>query len=91
MPTQAKYVRFVSREDVYDLGDYDQNRMLRGFTRPPNRIAQQLRHQGVIPYTAVDVIKASYDPAFSYVQAKGFRIPAEIAALIKEIPGLDGE
>ena len=96
-PVQAMAIRyaaqndgFVSRDEVYDLGDYEENRMLRGFTRPPNRIAQQLRDQGLIPEGAVDVLKASYDSAFSYVQASGFRVPPEIVALLQELqPYLD--
>jgi PIN like domain len=74
---------FVSREKVYELAGFDENRMLRGFTRPPNRIAQQLRDHGVIPNGALDVLTAVYDPAFSYVQACGFEIPDELIPLVK--------
>ena len=35
---------FVSRDEVYELGGYAQNRSLKGFTRPSNRITQ--RYQG---------------------------------------------
>lgn len=76
---------FVSREKVYELAGYDvQGRTLKGFTRPPNRIAQSLRDRGVVPEDAVDVIEAVYDPAISYVQASGFRIPQELVRLIKQ-------
>jgi len=74
---------FVSREKVYELAAFDESRMLRGFTRPPNRIAQQLRDDGIIPNGAVDVLTAVYDPAFSYVQACGFEIPEELIPFVK--------
>lgn len=89
-PVQAAAIRaaadndgLVSREDVYELGDYDERRMLRGFTRPANRIAQELRDAEEVPESAVDVLEAVYD-ADSYAQATGFRIPAELVALISE-------
>jgi hypothetical protein len=62
---------------------YDEGRSLRGFTRPPNRIAQEFRDRGIVPAGAVDVLKPVYDPAFSYVQASGFGIPEELIPLIR--------
>jgi hypothetical protein len=90
-PVQAEAIRlaakregFVSREDVYALGGYDETRTLRGFTRPANRIAQDFRDRGLLPDTAVDILEAVYDPKFSYVQASGFRIPRELIPLFRE-------
>ena len=89
-PVQAMAIRFaagndgfVSREKIYELGGYDESRMLRGFTRPANRIAQELRDRGIATDSAVDVMKAVYDPHFSYVQASGFAIPSELVRLLR--------
>jgi hypothetical protein len=90
-PVQAAAIRraakgggFVSREDVYELGGYDETRTLRGFTRPANRLAQEFRDSGIVPDTAVDILEAVYDPSISYVQASGFRIPQELIPLIPD-------
>jgi hypothetical protein len=77
---------FVSRNKVYEFGGYDKSRSLRGFTRPINRIVQKLRDRGAISEDAVDVLKAVYDPRFSYVQASGFRIPQELIPLFRAAP-----
>lgn len=78
---------FVSREEVYQLGGYDETRTLRGFTRPVRRIAQTFRDRGVIPPGAIDVLEAEYDATVSYVQAAGFRVPMELVRLLLEIAG----
>jgi hypothetical protein len=80
----AEHGGFVSREKVYELAGYDEDRMLRGFTRPPNRIAQLLKDSGTVPEGAVDVLYAVYDPSFSYVQASGFEIPDALIPLVKK-------
>jgi predicted nucleic-acid-binding protein len=92
-PVQAQAIRFaaehdgfVSRDKVYELGAYNEGRTLRAFTRPANRIAQELRDRGIASEAAVDVLKAVYDPQFSYVQASGFRIPPELIVLIRGLP-----
>jgi hypothetical protein len=96
-PVQAMAIRhaarndgFVSREAVYALGGYDESRMLRGFTRPANRIAQELRDRGIATDSAVDVLKAVYDPQFSYVQASGFQIPSELVPFIRDLLDSNG-
>jgi len=37
---------YISREEVYALGDYEPERQLKGFTRPVNRLVQELRDSG---------------------------------------------
>lgn len=76
---------FVSREEVYQLGGYDETRTLRGFTRPVRRIAQTFRDRGIIPPQAIEVLEAEYDSQVSYVQAAGFRVPIELVPLLLEI------
>ncbi len=81
---------FVTREAVYELGEYDKSRTLRGFSRPANRIAQEFRDEGEISSSAVDVLEAVYDPT-SAVVASGFRIPQILIPLILAIELKDGE
>lgn len=72
---------FVSRDTVYKLGSYPETRTLRGFTRPVLGVCQQLRSEGQLPQEAPDALEAVYDPAHSYVQASGFRVPNAIVHL----------
>jgi hypothetical protein len=54
---------FVSREKVYEFGGYGEERMLRGFTRPVNRIAKQIRRgHGIATDGVEDIFKAAYEP-----------------------------
>ncbi|WP_435769899.1 PIN-like domain-containing protein [Nocardioides sp. SYSU DS0651] len=76
---------FVSRDDVYRIGEYDPSRQLKGFTRPVNRLAQELRDSGAIPDEAVDVLVPVYDEGthgFGWVD--GFRVPAEIVHHLRD-------
>lgn len=80
----AKGGGFVSRADVYSLGEYDEARTLRGFTRPANRLAQEFREAGIVPPTAIDILQAVYDSSISYVQASGFRVPEGLIPLVQD-------
>jgi len=71
----------VSRDEIYAIGSYDPERMLRGWTRPANRIVAGMRKEGVIPSTAVDLLEPVYDHG---VQADGFRVRPELASLLGE-------
>lgn len=87
-PVQAAAIReaierggFVPREVVYELGGYNEERTLRGFTRPANRITQELRDRAILPSSARDILVAVYDPQVNPVQASGFRVPSELLSL----------
>lgn len=91
-PVQEATIRFacqndgyVSRDDVYRLGEYDPLRQLKGFTRPVNRIVQQLRDTRTVPEDAADVLVPVYEEGkhgFGWVD--GFRVPAEVVQLLRE-------
>lgn len=96
-PVQAAVIRlaaqmqgFVDRDKVYELGEYEESRTLRGFTRPVKRITQQMRDSGEIPLHAIEVLAPVYDPTIlSFNQAAGFSVPEEIIPLLRPQKPLD--
>ena len=79
---------FVSRERVYELGGYEEGRSLRGFTRPVNRITEDLRSEGMIASRAIDPMWTVYDEASANVNlAAGFRVREEVLPLFEEALG----
>jgi hypothetical protein len=88
-PVQAAVIRraaeqggHVTRDDVYQCGEYEPGRQLKGFTRPVNRIVQEFRDQGIISETAVDVLITEYDPTANFGWASGFTVPKELVSMI---------
>lgn len=72
---------FVNRKDVYDIGGYEPERTLRGFTRPVNRIAQTVFDPEGAAEDPIEVFSSRYDPNYSWVQASGFDLePTFLAA-----------
>lgn len=74
---------FVSRETVYEIGNYDKDRTLRGFTRPARRIMQRLQDEGLLADNVQDALMTVYDSEHSYVLASGFRVPDEFLAFLQ--------
>lgn len=89
-PVQAAALRLattanggrVTREQVYELGDFPDERMLRGFTRPPRRIAQALQAEGIVPDGVLPILVARYPDG---VKASYFSVPPEVPALLEEL------
>jgi len=76
---------YVSREDVYELGGYPPARSLKGFTRPVNRIVQNLVEAGKLPEDAEDLLIPVYDPDIKgYQRALGFQVPLEVVKMMLE-------
>ncbi|MFL6239308.1 MAG: PIN-like domain-containing protein [Actinomycetes bacterium] len=74
---------FVSREDVYRIGEYGPERQLKGFTRPINRLVQQLRDEGHLAHDAEDVLQPVYEhQSHGFGWVDGFRVPAQIVELV---------
>lgn len=92
-PVQAKAIQFaainsgfVSREDVYRIGDYAPERSLRGFTRPVNRVAQFVRSFGVMNDDAVDLLWTVYNQDSPEVGwAAGFQIHQAVLPIFAEL------
>jgi hypothetical protein len=85
----------ISREIVYELCGYNDERMLRGFTRPAARITAELQAEGLLAEPVTPVLKPMYPDG---VRASGFRIPTEVVAILRGAasepdsdPGLDGD
>lgn len=74
-----KHQGYVTRDSVYKIGRYAPNRMLRGFTRPTNRVVSQMKAAGEIPSDAANLLEASYQNG---VSADGFQVPSGLADLL---------
>ncbi|ONH58414.1 hypothetical protein CcI49_22245 [Frankia sp. CcI49] len=89
-PVQAQVLRraaelggFISRDDVYRIGNYDSTRSLRGFTRPVRRIVQAFQDRGLIPSEVDDLLQAVYDDE-TVGLATGFTVPRSAMPLVLE-------
>lgn len=72
----------VSRAKVYELGEYADDRMLRGFTRPFLRLTETLQKQGKIPPGVAPIFVAQYPDG---VKASYFSVPAEVPELLDKL------
>ncbi|MCL9761636.1 PIN-like domain-containing protein [Frankia sp. AiPa1] len=93
-PVQAAVVRraaelggFISRDEVYQIGGYDQRRSLRGFTRPVRRIVAAFQDRGLIPVGIDDLLETSYDDE-TVGLATGFTVPRAVLPLVLEWVGV---
>ncbi|WP_285610949.1 PIN-like domain-containing protein [Actinokineospora globicatena] len=68
---------FVSRDRVYEIAEYPPGRSLRGFTKPINRITQDLKDDGQLSEDAVDILSAVYSHD-TPTQAAGFEIHSAV-------------
>jgi len=70
----------IDREDVYELCGYDDDRMLRGFTRPAARITRDLQAEGLVSQG----VEPALTPLYIGVKAAAFRIPAEMVTILED-------
>lgn len=68
----------ISRAQVMDVGGYDDDRTLRGITRPVSRLVRRLEDEGVLPHDALPAFVPDYERG---VVAQGFTVPDEFRAL----------
>lgn len=94
-PTQASALREaaksggrIERERIYELGEYNDDRMLRGFTRPFTRLTAQLQYRGLIPDGVRPIFSARYPHG---VKVSYFIVPPEVPDLMNEIQTLNPE
>ena len=75
---------WVSRDEVYEIGEYPEGRQLKGFTRPVNRLTDQLRYEGRLPEDAADPLVPIYDEMKKgFGWADGFQVPMEVVSLVQ--------
>jgi PIN like domain len=70
----------VDRDTVYEIGQYDDYRMLRGFTRPTARITSELQYEGLV----ADGVEAMLVPIYKGVKAAFFRVPPEVVEILRD-------
>jgi hypothetical protein len=78
---------FVSRDEVYAIGGYDSDRMLKGFTRPVNRIsataAAIFNDQKAF---SLEVLSPVYDEMKAgFGRVDGFRVPVELHHILRTV------
>ncbi|GAA2903647.1 hypothetical protein [Streptomyces mexicanus] len=75
-------------DTVYAICWYDEDRTLRGFTRPVKRISGQLRQLGEIAQTAVPVLVTQYEPGEMQASCFScFSVDPLVVPLINEMAG----
>ncbi len=72
----------VTRDEIYELGGFDDDRMLRGFTRPFKRLTETLQSEGAIPVGVAPIFVARYPDG---VKASYFSVPSEVPRLLEEL------
>jgi hypothetical protein len=70
----------VDRETVYEIGGYDDDRMLRGFTRPTARVTADLQAAGVVADGVAPMLIPLYPDGGV---AAAFRIPPEVVRILQ--------
>jgi hypothetical protein len=89
-PVQAAALRLatpdeggrVSREKVYELGKFSDDRMLRGFTKPFRRLTTALQTEGAVPVGVAPIFVARYPDG---VRTSYFSVPSEVPPLLEEL------
>jgi len=75
----------IVRDVIYAIGEYDDDRMLRGFTRPTARITRDLQAAGLV----ANGVQAALTPIYEGgVKALAFRVPPEMVVLLVGQPHL---
>lgn len=75
----------VTRDKIYDLAGFDEDRTLRGFGRPVNRLARDtFDPQGELDEFPV-VFDSVYDPSHSWVQAAAFALDPDLGEVIRDV------
>ncbi|WP_367127087.1 PIN-like domain-containing protein [Saccharothrix sp. HUAS TT1] len=71
---------WIDREAIYEIAGFDDDRMLRGFTRPVARITRMLQGRGVVARG----VEPALTPVYSGVKAIAFRVPADMVAVLAD-------
>jgi hypothetical protein len=69
----------LPRALVYELGEYEDGRTLRGFTRPVNRITRQLQREGLVASDVAPALEPVYEQG---VHAAYLAVPPDVRELL---------
>ena len=75
----------ISRKRLFEVANFPEDRMLRGFTKPVRRITNDLQAEGIVANGVADVLTPDYAGG---VLAEHFRVPDEITRILTA--GADG-
>lgn len=83
---------FIGRDTVYAIGEYPEERSLRGFTRPITRLTQGFRDSERVDESAVDLLEARYlsltdNPSLGRWFALNSRVLPLVVAVIERNQG----
>jgi hypothetical protein len=85
---QADVIRFaadrggvVTREEVYQICEYNEERMLRGFTKPAARVTLALQDEGFLDGPVEPVLTPHYDTGVTAVR---FEIPLDVVEILSD-------
>jgi hypothetical protein len=89
---QANVIRMAAQQPngrlpralVYELGEYEDGRTLRGFTRPVNRITRQLQREGLVAADVAPALEPVYEQS---VQAAYFAVLHDVRKLLTATTG----
>ncbi|MEV1115776.1 PIN-like domain-containing protein [Actinosynnema sp. NPDC049800] len=85
----ARQEGWIDRETIYRIGGFNDERSLRGFTKPTARITRMLQSRGIV----AEGVEPALTPAYNGVTAFAFHIPVEMVAILENEPDevdLDG-
>lgn len=77
--TAAENAGYVTRDQIFAICEYDEARMLRGFTRPVRRLTRLLVDHGYFEAEPVDMLTPDYSEG---PVAIGFEIPPEVVEIL---------
>lgn len=77
--TAAEGGGYITRDEIFAICEYDEDRMLRGFTRPVRRLTRLLVDQGFFAAEPRDMLTPDYSEG---PVASGFEIPPEVVEIL---------
>ncbi|QBY56458.1 hypothetical protein [Cupriavidus oxalaticus] len=72
----------VSREEVFHLIERDDDKSLRGFTRPAVALTEKLKKAGELGEDFKELLKPVYKKSKSFQSAQGFVIPLQVVRML---------
>lgn len=77
--TAAEHGGIITRDEVFEIGGYEEDRMLRGFTRPTARLTRVLQDEGILDGEVEPMLTPQYEGG---VLAVKFEIPLEVVEIL---------